>query len=189
MLFTIRVFVLCFYICIKNTIPEFNIQHSTFHMIQRIQTIFLFLAAVAAIVLFFIPLAGVYSTMAAYKFYIYGIINMVPGEASVFSFMTTLPLLLLNLLVGGLAVVTIFLYKNRMTQLKLVRIAILLEIVSIFLVLFVYAKIIENNLQVIPEFLNEKGIYFPLISLVFLILAYRWIMKDEKLVRSVDRLR
>jgi hypothetical protein len=114
---------------------------------------------------------------------------MVPGEASVFSFMTTLPLLLLNLLVGGLAVVTIFLYKNRMTQLKLVRIAILLEIVSVFLVLFVYAKIIENTLRVIPEFLNEKGIYFPLVSLVFLILAYRSIMKDEKLVRSVDRLR
>lgn len=158
-------------------------------MIQRIQTIFLFLAAVAATVLFFIPLAGVYSTMAAYKFYIYGLINMVPGEPSIFSFMTTFPLLLLNILVAVLAIAGIFLYKNRMTQMKLVRFAILLDIIMIALVFFVYAKIIETNLAVAPDYLDGSGIYFPLISLVFLILANRWIMKDEKLVRSVDRLR
>ena len=72
---------------------------------------------------------------------------------------------------------------------KVVRFAIFLEIVMVALIFFVYAKIIETNLFASPDYLEEAGIYFPLISLIFLILANRSIMKDEKLVRSVDRLR
>ena len=158
-------------------------------MVQRIQSVFLLLAFLAAVALFFFPLAGIYSPTATYKFYVYGLINMVPGEPSLFSFMTTFPLLLLNILVAALAAGCIFIYKNRVTQMKVVRLAILLNIVLIALVFFVYAKIIETNLLVSPDYLDEAGIYFPLISLVFLILANRSIMKDEKLVRSVDRLR
>ncbi len=158
-------------------------------MLQRIQTVFLALAFLAAAILFFFPLAGIYATSATYKFYVYGLINMVPGEASLFSFMTTFPLLLLNILVGAMAIGAIFMYKNRITQMKVVRIAILLNIVLIGLIFFVYAKIIETNLLVSPDYMDEAGIYFPLISLIFLILANRSIMKDEKLVRSVDRLR
>jgi hypothetical protein len=158
-------------------------------MIQRIQTVFLLLAAIAAILLFFFPLAGIYGDLAAYKFYVYGLVNMVPGEESVFSFMTTFPLLLLNILVAALSVGAIFVYKKRVTQMKVVRFAILLQIIMIALVFFIYAKIIENNLMATPDYLDEAGIYFPLISLIFLILANRSILKDEKLVRSVDRLR
>ena len=84
---------------------------------------------------------------------------------------------------------SIFLYKDRITQMKIVRIAILLQIILIALIFFVYAKIIETNLAASPDYLDETGIYFTLISLVFLILANRSIMKDEKLVRSADRLR
>ena len=158
-------------------------------MIQRIQTVFLFLAFLATLALFFFPLAGIYSNTAAYKFYIYELKNMVPGEASLFSFMTTFPLLLLNILVGAFSIAAVFLYKNRVLQAKIVRVAILSDIILIALVFFVYAKIIETKLLASPDYLDETGIYFPLISLIFLILANRSIMKDEKLVRSVDRLR
>jgi len=127
--------------------------------------------------------------MYTYKFYVYELKNMVPGEASLFSFMTTFPLLLLNIIIGVMAVSCIFLYKNRMRQAKIVRLAILLEIVFIALVFFVYAGIIDKNLHTTPEYLEEAGIYFPLISLIFLILAYRFIIKDERMVRSADRLR
>jgi hypothetical protein len=158
-------------------------------MIQRIQTVFLFLAFLATVALFFFPLAGIYSTSAAYKFYIYELRNMVPGEGSLFSFMTVFPLLLLNILVAAFTVTGTFLYKNRILQAKLVRFAILGNIIMIALIFFVYAKIIETNLFASPDYLDEAGIYFPLISMIFLILANRSIMKDEKLVRSVDRLR
>jgi len=158
-------------------------------MIQRIQTLFLFLAFLAAVALFFFPLAGIYSTTVAYKFYVYGLINMVPGEASIFTFMTTFPLLLLNILVAAFSLSCIFLYKNRVLQAKVVRIAILTDIIFIALVFFVYAKIVETNLAATLDYLDEAGMYFPLITLIFLILANRSIMKDEKLVRSADRLR
>lgn len=158
-------------------------------MIQRIQSVFLFLAFLAAIALLFYPIAGIYSDLYTYKFYIYELKNMVPGESSMFSFMTTFPLLLLNIVVGLISVICIFLYKNRIRQAKIVRLAILLEIVLIALIFFVYASIIEKNLLITPDYLEEAGIYFPLISLIFLILAYRFILKDEKLVRSADRLR
>ena len=158
-------------------------------MIQRIQSVFLFLAFAATIALYFYPLAGIiYSDLFTYKFYVYELKNMVPGEVSQFTFMTTFPLLLLNILVGGLSVICVFLYKNRIRQAKLVRLAILLDIALIALVFFVYAGIIEKNLHATPEYLEAAGIYFPLISLIFLLLAYRFIMKDEKLVRSADRL-
>jgi hypothetical protein len=156
-------------------------------MIQRIQSVFLFLAFVATIALFFYPIAGIYSDLFTYKFYVYELKNMVPGEASLFTFMTTFPLLLLNIVVGVMAVGCIFLYKNRIRQAKIVRLAILLEIVFIALVFFVYAGIIEKNLNATPEYLEEAGMYFPLIALIFLILAYRFIIKDERLVRSADR--
>ena len=158
-------------------------------MIQRIQSVFLLMAFLAAIALFFYPLAGIYSNLTAYKFYIYELKNMVPGEVSRFTFMTTFPLLLLNVIIAVLSIICIFLYKSRVRQAKIVRLAILLEIILIALVFFVYASIIEENLNASPDYMDEAGIYFPLISLIFLILANRYIMKDEKLVRSVDRLR
>jgi hypothetical protein len=41
--------------------------------------------------------------------------------------------------------------------------------------------------EAVSEF--EIGAYIPIINLLFLFLANRSILKDEKLVRSVDRLR
>ena len=72
---------------------------------------------------------------------------------------------------------------------RLVRIGIFLEIIFIGLIFFVYANIIDKNFSVKPDYLGEYGIYFPLATLVFLILANQFIGKDEKLVRSIDRLR
>ena len=158
-------------------------------MVQRIQSLFLLLAFISTVLLFFFPLAGIYGPTATYKFYIYGLINMVPDEKPVFTFMTTLPLLLLNILVAAFSAGCVFLYKNRINQMKMVRLAIFMEIIFIALIFFVYASIIEKNLTASPNYLDEAGIYFPLVALIFLILANRSILKDEKLVRSADRLR
>ncbi len=158
-------------------------------MIQRIQTVFLFLAFLASLCLFFFPLAGIYGETNTYHFFIYEFRNMVPGEVSVLGPMVTLPLVAVNSIIVVLALVSIFLYKKRIMQMRLVRISIFLEIILIGLVFFVYGNIIEKNLLASPDYLGEIGIYFPLASLVFLILSNIFINKDEKLVRSIDRLR
>jgi hypothetical protein len=158
-------------------------------MIQRIQTVFISLAFLAAVALFFFPFAGVYSDLHTYKLFIYRFQNMVPGEEPVFSFMTVLPLLLLNILTAGFTLASIFLYKDRIKQIKFVRLGLFTDVVLIGLVFFVYARIVENKLGATPNYLDEAGIYFPLIIMIFLIVANKFIVKDERLVRSVDRLR
>lgn len=158
-------------------------------MIQRIQTVFLLVAFLASAAMYFFPLAGIYSSTNTYLFYVYELRNMVPGEASMFSFMTVLPLLLANVLVGTLSAAAILFYKNRVVQVKMVRFAIFMDVLVIGLIFFIYANIIEKNLGVSPDYLGEAGIYFPLIALIFLILANRFIVRDERLVKSADRLR
>jgi hypothetical protein len=158
-------------------------------MIQRIQSLFLAIAFLAAAALFFFPLAGVYADVNTYKLYVFEFKNMVPDAPSAFSFMTILPLLLLNVLTGVFSMTAIWMYKDRIRQLRFVRYAIFCDIVLIGLVFFIYARIVENKLGASPNYLDETGIYFPLIALIFLILANRFIIRDERLVRSIDRLR
>lgn len=158
-------------------------------MIQRIQTVFLFLAFLGAVAMFFFPFAGVYSDMNTYKLYIYSFKDMVPGDESMFSFMTVLPLLLADILTALFSLLSIILYKDRIRQLRFVRFGLFADIVLIGLIFFVYARIVENKLGVSPSYLDEVGVYFPLIVLIFLILANRFIVKDERLVRSINRLR
>lgn len=95
--------------------------------------------------------------------------------------------LVLSLFLGSaiLALVTIFLFKNRKLQFVLGRVNIILNL--ILLGLFVYWSLIvpgESNI-------TEKGIgmFIPIISIVFLVLANKAIKRDEDLVKSVDRLR
>jgi len=57
-------------------------------------------------------------------------------------------------------------------------------IVGIFVL---YPNIVVKAQEAEYEFLT--GAYIPIINLLFLFLANRFILKDEKLVRSVDRLR
>jgi len=63
---------------------------------------------------------------------------------------------------------------------------IFLNIILVAGVFLNYPKLfIDTKIDIEPGL----GTYFPLISLVFLVLAYRFILKDEKLVKSADRLR
>ena len=106
----------------------------------------------------------------------------------------TWPLVAVNLVVALLALVSIFLYKNRVLQMRMVAVAFLLNVVYVFLLFFwavdKYGAIVKqalegNDLQV-TWFV---GAYAPLASIVLLILAHRAIKKDESMVRAADRLR
>jgi hypothetical protein len=158
-------------------------------MIQRIQSLFLLIALVCSVLLFLFPLAGIYGDTSTYLFYIYKFQNQVPGEVSQFNDMAVIPLAAINGLMGLIVLISIFMYKNRMLQMRLVRLAIFLDIILVALIFFIYAGIIERTLFVTPDYMSETGIYFPLAALVFLILANRYIQRDERMVRSIDRLR
>ena len=136
-------------------------------MIQRIQTIYLLIAAGISAGLIF-----VFSLWTK------------TDETQLFA---KDELLYLGLFLGSaaLALISIFMYKNRQTQFVIGRLNIILNF--ILLGLFVYRSLnISGETDV-----SEKGIgmLLPIFSIVFLVLANKAIKKDEDLVKSVDRLR
>ncbi len=129
-------------------------------MLQRIQTIWIFLSVLGALFL----------NLTAQDFNILGgnlLINI-----------STVLLILAGLL-------SVFSYKNRKRQILLNNISLIIN--ALLVGLLIYWLL---NLPGGFDF-PEKGIepIFPFISLICLLLANVFIKKDERLVKSVDRLR
>ena len=156
-------------------------------MIQRIQSVYLLIAGIALGVMFLFPLMGYYGELHTYQFNLLEMQNLVPDSIGVFNALFTLPLLAVVIFIIILAITAIFLFKNRRLQLKLTRINILLNLILIIAVFVGYSRYIQSVIKVEEQF--KTGAFLPLISLVFLVLAYRGIKKDEELIRSADRLR
>ncbi|MGB4204599.1 MAG: DUF4293 domain-containing protein [Bacteroidales bacterium] len=148
-------------------------------MIQRIQSVYLFLAAIAIAVMFFFPIA--YSDTLDFYFGLRGISD------DTFLNVNTKPLIIIAVVLILLAVFSIFMYKNRLLQMRVIRFGVLLDLAFIIVIYFGYIDSISQKANVEVQY--KTGIYFPLIMLVFLILAIRAIMADEKKVRAADRLR
>jgi hypothetical protein len=98
----------------------------------------------------------------------------------------TISLPLLIILIPVLSVITILLFKKRSLQIWLVRFLIILVVafiivsgILIFIVITKYDSEIQPGLKML----------IPLLQLVFSVLAYRGIKKDDILVKSYDRLR
>lgn len=82
--------------------------------------------------------------------------------------------------------VIIFFYKKRRFQIKLTHYAFILKIaLCVVIAYFAYIVNVENVVSIKPR----VGILLILISMVFDWLAVKAIRKDENLVRSIDRIR
>ncbi|WP_281335824.1 DUF4293 domain-containing protein [Flavobacterium eburneipallidum] len=137
-------------------------------MIQRIQTVYLFLSfVVTGILSLFLPLW----TLTNGKEYL-------ASENQIYTILFGLS--------TALSVYSIIIFKKRQTQFVLGRLNIILNL--ILLGLFVYRSL---NLSGETIAVSEKGIgmFLPIASIVLLVLANKAIKKDEDLVKSVDRLR
>lgn len=136
-------------------------------MIQRIQSIYLLIVVLLGSLLPFVfPLWTTPEGTAVYA---------------------TEVLIAMSLFIGSafVALMSIFLFKNRQLQFVLGR----LNIISNFILLgfFVYWSLsLPGEMKI-----SEKGIgmLIPILSIVFLVLANKAIKKDEALVKSVDRFR
>ena len=147
-------------------------------MIQRIQTVFLFLSAVFAGVLFFVPITSFDLGNEIVNLSIFGAGNSVKA----------LPLLILTILMLLIPFVTIFMFKKRELQLKLSSLNVFLNAVFCGLIFLFYDNSIQENLLV-ETITYAFGTYIPLINMVLSVLAMRWIKKDIELIKSIDRLR
>ncbi len=155
-------------------------------MIQRIQTVFLFLATVFAGLMFFVPITSFGYGTEIMKLTIYGVQNQI--DAHYFSSTYALPLLILTILLVAIPLITIFLYKKRELQLKLSSLNVFLNAILCGLIFLYYSSNIQKTLA-LDTLGYSFGTYIPLINMVLSVLAMRWIKKDIELIKSVDRLR
>jgi hypothetical protein len=139
-------------------------------MLQRIQTIWLFLAAACG----FLTL----------KFPFFTGNKLDANNVSAFTRLiasNNIIVLVLTVAVFIEALICIFLYKNRKLQLRIVLVTFLISLVNIFLYYRETKKFINGEYSV--------TVILTIAIPVFLVLAARNINKDEKLVKSMDRLR
>ncbi len=145
-------------------------------MIQRIQTIFLILTALVFAALFKVPFA--ISIRPSVQMLADGVFDVTDHPV------------LLGLTIGGglLALISIFQFRKRKVQLKLgyfiIIMAILLPVIA-FLLFTTASADTDPSLGVE----DQIGLFLPLAAILFSALANHFIKKDEKLVKSMDRLR
>jgi hypothetical protein len=157
-------------------------------MIQRIQSVYLLLASLLLSVTFFFPIAEFIGEKDSLVLYIFKVVSLVPDSQNVYDIMFVMPLLGIVVAVILLSLITIFMFKNRNGQLKIIRLLMLLIVIMIGVIFLYFYDILETASGAIPDFV-QVGAFAPLLSLVFLFLAYRGVIKDVKLIRSADRLR
>jgi hypothetical protein len=138
-------------------------------MLQRIQSIWLLLVAAFAAITFRFPFAN--------GDWLKDILpTSVPLDAK-----TTIWLSIVTVLVGVIAFITIFLYHDRKLQLRLSYLGIFLTILLLVMYFFELSNFANSVMALWCIF------HFAILGCY--ILAVRGILKDEKLIKSMDRLR
>ena len=130
-------------------------------MIQRIQSIYLLVAVISMI-------------LVSFKVHVYTANERVYAQDHIEMFILTIVVTIFSLL-------SLFLFKNRKFQMKLIRLTVLIE-----MIIWVRLFILFNQCKVV---LNNSFLILIAITLIALIMAYRSVKKDDDLVRSVDRIR
>ncbi|RQO30546.1 DUF4293 domain-containing protein [Taibaiella sp. KBW10] len=149
-------------------------------MIQRIQSVWLLLAGLAMAGMFYFNVYQSSPTM-----------ELTAEALNSLRKITNIKNDYLAIVLAGLStiisLVSIFMFKNRKRQIGLIWINILLSIGLLFW-LFVGLNSFWNNYPGAQGNL-WIGMFLPFITVFFLIFALRGIRKDEKLIKSLDRLR
>ena len=154
-------------------------------MIQRIQTVYLLLAAALVAVALFAPLAWFASDAGLFELHAFALrtaegdsVQAAPYLGVVLAAACVLP------------VVTIFLFRQRLLQIRLCVVeavllvgGIVMELVYYFLSRRVFAEMAFHEQGIKP------AAVLPLVAVLFALLAARAVFRDEMMVRAADRIR
>lgn len=140
-------------------------------VLQRWQTVFLFFATVLMALFTFMPFASVAIDAQ--------VADLHPKDYPVY--------LILNLLIAALLLIAIFKYRNLKQQKKVTLLSILLIVCSAVTGGFLLYG--PNAPKGAVELEWAGGILLLLGALIFTILAYRGINKDQRTLSSYDRIR
>ncbi len=156
-------------------------------MIQRIQTFYLFLVFLFAVLFLTFPLGHFLIEGIAYPLKVSGMTLPDPYQQQVTMGPLRWVVLALFFAIMILTVYSTFKYKKRLLQIKLGKLNILLHVGLVVSAFFLIDHLKE---QLHPAtFSYGAGIFFPLAAMLFILMANRAIRKDEELVRSSQRIR
>ncbi|MFK7755919.1 MAG: DUF4293 domain-containing protein [Flavobacteriales bacterium] len=152
-------------------------------MIQRIQTLYLILAAVALSFIFLAPIASFTGTDGVV--YTLNIKDLLGSDGSVQQAASRISILILAPITVLSIGFMILQFKNRQKQMAIGRLIYLMLAALITLAwFFIEANKFETQISG-----YGLGYFAPVAALPFIFLANRSIKKDEELVKSLDRLR
>ncbi len=154
-------------------------------MIQRIQSMWLLLSAAFSGLLIKGSIIN-FADKSGQKFFVgfSGIYKHVDSGNEIIR--NSIPLAAIIVIIMLLSLITIFLYKSRRTQRVLSLILTSLSLCLVILVIF-YSYILVKNYD--AALIPGVKMVFPVLILVAVILAYIGINRDDRLVKSYDRLR
>lgn len=155
-------------------------------MIQRIQSIWLLLATLTLILMFFLPIASKGVSGSESEIYTNGLHRMLAAKNGIgLSVNVFLPLIITHIAVAIICFLNIFNFKRRSLQKKIAILTIVL-IGGFAFWCSVYAKQLPGGIEGAHFGI---GAYMPAVAILFVVLAIFGINKDERLIRSAERLR
>lgn len=156
-------------------------------MIQRPQSLYLAIGFIAIAIMFFFPYAGLFWGSES------GLLYLSRFEApGILAEMYNPMLMMIVASLTGLGfLVSVFLYKNRVFQMRFNVLVFVFNAVLIGLMFWIPDKIADSISGIDFASVSYKyiGAAMPLLSLLMLVFANRAIRKDEMKVRAAGRLR
>ena len=131
-------------------------------MIQRIQSIYLLVAAISM-------------SLISFKVTVYTL------NETLFMAQDDTKMFILTIIGAIFSLLGLFMFKNRKFQMKLIRLTVLIQMIIGIRIFMLF-----NKFEVV---LNNSFLFLLAFTLIALIMAYRAVKKDDDLVRSVDRIR
>jgi hypothetical protein len=159
-------------------------------MIQRIQSLFLAAAVVISVLLFFVPFSEKSGADDQSGTNVTRQLVLNPADSGADespdqnAYVVNYMLLILNLLVFSACGYAVFLFGNRIAQMKLCALAGLLALLNV-VAIFYFTDKLPGDAR--PHYLT--GLYLAAAQVFLILAARRAIKKDEMLVRSADRIR
>lgn len=165
-------------------------------MIQRIQSIYLLLVvAICVFVAFFQTTylsVNLHSNLdkGDYQAEIGLVQQTVVSSSGIYTDYDTKKLIALEI-IGGLSLFCIFLYNNRMKQMRFVRLNIVISILFMLGMLYFAFKYVKSDDVMVVTDYSIRPFGFAVVGVIVLLntLALIQIKKDDKLVKSADRFR
>ncbi len=156
-------------------------------MIQRIQTLYLLGVVVIMVLTLCLPLAYFIGGESQFDLYAFGLREAVEGGEV---YKSTIFMAIVMILAAALPLVTIFLFKNRLAQIRYCIVEFVLLVGSLIMEGVYYYLFYRSFADF--EF-HAQGMrvvmFLPLAAILLNYLALRAISHDEVLVRSLDRIR